>query len=150
MKQPSPQTELYFGPQEGEIWVCEPYIVIITSLRHRDRFGRWNPRCFEFITIGQVKWHGDGAYWTENLCDPEGGHFTDPWIDYEGRCMADIYFTPWDGKGVFFCSKEAAAIERLKLSSLAALKKSDWKRREEIEAKIKVLFQSQVTQGGFR
>jgi hypothetical protein len=113
VKTPTSQTELYFGPQVGEIWQEHSYIVYVTDVGCKDSMGRWAPNLARFVHIGQWRPHGDGAYWREDFKHTHGGTSQDDYLhEQSGRCDKS-YLKPWNGCGVFFATGDADKMEDL-------------------------------------
>lgn len=156
MKQP----ELYFGPQVGEIWTTWDEIVMVTRVGSDD----WNgflPNCIEFIGLGYAEYDGPGRWWevdyNQPIYDFERNRISDGPRRYDG-----IYFKPWNGRGVFFCTKDGTRAMSLltrwhdELRKLHE-RKSKHKgqvftrdRLEEIERQLGRLFSKQITREGFK
>ncbi len=110
------QTAFDFGPQVGQIWTEHAYIVMVTDVGGYGSMGKWMPNLIRFVNIGQIKPHGDGAYWYEDLRNTHGGTSFDDYLAKQAGQCDKLYLKPWSGCGIFFGSAEADKFEDLSAS----------------------------------
>ena len=135
----------------GHIDQAFDQIVIVTQIGCDDRFGRFMPNCVKYIYVGELEYHGDGAYWAADMNHPHGGTFRgDSRADEFGR-MDRRYFSPWSGRGVFYATKDAAIVERIvgALRRESAKKNRDVEHIRMLEQRLATLFANQIATEGF-
>ena len=155
------QLNLKFLPRVGEIWVCWGEIVMITRVGS-DSNGIFHlPDCLEFLGLGYAEYDGPGRWWEVDYKTPSYS-FERNRMDDGPRRMDQIYFKPWNGRGVFFCTKDGERASSL-LSrwheELTRLHKRKAKHRgtvftrdrlEDIEAQLGRLFSKKIADEGFK
>jgi len=146
--------EFDFGPQVGQLWQLhnDHSIVMVTQVGHHDDFHNWLPNCIEYINVGSIDEGHDGAYWRVDFTHPAGGVFLDEYLEKQHGACDRCSFEPWTGRGVFFGTKHAAAVERLRAAQRRerAKKVRNIPRLLALDRRMAALFKRQLAPEGFQ
>jgi hypothetical protein len=146
----APAEDLRVWPAPGELWVLHQHeIVMIVAVGWKGAYGCLDlPNYVQCIGVGQVGFQVPGRYagWRYDRPLPEEER------DYFSRRPhgADrIYFEPWQGKGVFYATKDGCQMQKLLEQWRSAVHAKDGNPRE-IELKAEALASKQLAFAGFK
>lgn len=132
------------NPQVGEIWTVFDEIVMVVRIGSNGLTG-FMPNCIEYIGVGAARYDFCGRFWEVDYI--ELSELPDPYWAPTGTMRCDrCYFKPWNGRGVFYATRDGQKANAL----LAQYRKAKPEIVQKIYARLEALFGRQIARDGFK